>query len=332
MTSQQPQTTRRVQQIRTGGRPLRVLTWHVHGSYLWYLARTPVQFVLPVRPGRPEGYGGRAGSLPWPPNVEEVAAEAVADGHFDLVLFQSHRNWEVDQEILSPEQRRGPRVFLEHDPPRASPTDTRHPVADTDVHLVHVTHFNELMWDAGSTTTHVIEHGVTVPPGVEWSGELDRGLVVVNGLATRGRRLGADVFERVRAEVPLDLVGMGSEQLGGLGEVPLGELASFAARYRFFFNPIRYTSLGLAICEAMMVGLPVVGLATTELVTVVRNGESGFVSTDVGALVREMQRLIDDHDEAARLGIGARKEARRRFGIERFAAEWRQVFERACAR
>ena len=39
---------------------LRVLTWHVHGSYLSYLARANVDFYLPVKPGRPEGYGGRA--------------------------------------------------------------------------------------------------------------------------------------------------------------------------------------------------------------------------------------------------------------------------------
>jgi hypothetical protein len=32
--------------------------------------------------------------------------------------------------------------------------------------------------------------------------------------------LGADVFERVRKEIPLDLIGMGSEELNGLGEIP----------------------------------------------------------------------------------------------------------------
>jgi len=40
---------------------------------------------------------------------------------------------------------------------------------------------------------------------------------------------------------------------------------------RFFFNPIRYTSLGLAVCEAMMVGMPIIGLATTEMATTVQN-------------------------------------------------------------
>jgi UDP-glucuronate decarboxylase len=57
--------------------------------------------------------------------------------------------------------------------------------------------------------------------------------------------------------------------------------------------------LGLAIVEAMMVGLPIVGLATTELVTVVRNGENGFIDTDVDVLVDCMKELLADADPRA---------------------------------
>jgi glycosyltransferase involved in cell wall biosynthesis len=192
--------------------------------------------------------------------------------------------------------------------------------------LVHVTHFNDLMWDSGRTPTRVIEHGVIVPPDVRYGGELERGLVVVNGLASRGRRLGADVVQRVREEVPLDLVGMGSEKAGGLGEVPHDRLPAFEARYRFFFNPIRYTSLGLAVCEAMMIGMPILGLATTEMVTAVENGVSGYVHTDVRHLVERMRELLADPAEARRLGQGARRRARERFGIKRFVDDWLDVF------
>jgi glycosyltransferase involved in cell wall biosynthesis len=146
--------------------------------------------------------------------------------------------------------------------------------------------------------------------------------VVINHLARRGRRLGIDVFEQARAEVPLDLVGMGSDELDGLGELPHDRLPEQVARYRFFFNPIRYTSLGLAVLEAMMIGVPIVGLATTEMVTAVENGVSGYVDTDLGRLVDRMRALLADPAEARRLGEGARRVARERFGIERFAADW----------
>jgi glycosyltransferase involved in cell wall biosynthesis len=306
---------------------LRILTWHVHGSYLYYLTHVPHEFYVPVKPGRPAGYGGRAGSFPWPDNLHQVPAEELHDLELDCVLYQSAQHWLHDgPELLSDEQLALPVIYLEHDPPRRHPTDTRHPVDDSSVLLVHVTPFNALMWDSGDTPTRVIEHGVVVPDDARYSGELARGIVVVNNLASRGRRLGADVFVEARERVPLDLVGMGAEELGGLREVQPPELARFASRYRFFFNPIRYTSLGLAICEAMMAGMPIIGLATTELVTVVKNGESGWVDTKLETLIEHMNALLANPAEARRLGEGARRTAVERFGMDRFVRDWAEAF------
>ena len=305
--------------------PFKVLTWHVHGSYLDSLARTGHEFYIPVSDPPRAGYAPRWPE--WGPNVVEVPEAAVRDLDVDVVLFQSRQAWETDQHtLLSPEQRRLPRMYLEHDPPREHPTDTRHWVADPNVLLVQVTHFNDLMWDAEPTPTRVIQHGVAVPEEIRYDGGLDRGIVVINDLATRGRRLGADLFVAARRHVPLDLVGMNATRLGGLGEVRRPDLAAFEARYRFFFNPIRYTSLGLAVIEAMMIGLPVVGLATTEMATVVEDGVSGFVATDVGRLIGPMHDLLSDPEAARRMGAQARRAALERFSIERFAREWEDAF------
>lgn len=308
-------------------RPLRILTWHVHGSYLYYLVQSRNEFYLPVKPGKPEGYGGRLSGFPWPDNVCDVPAEEVQNLEFDCILFQSQKNYLEDRyEILSESQRQLPCIYLEHDPPRQHPTDTRHIVDDPNVLLVHVTAFNQLMWDSGRTPSRVIEHGVIVAENVRYTGELERGLVVVNGLAARGRRLGADVFERILAQVPLDLVGIGSSALGGLGEIKHDRLSEFESRYRFFFNPIRYTSLGLAVCEAMAIGMPIIGLATTEMVTVVENGVSGYVDTNLDRLVERMHELLKDPSEAHRLSKGARRQAQERFNIQRFVRDWDEAF------
>ncbi|HXF71217.1 MAG TPA: glycosyltransferase family 4 protein [Actinomycetota bacterium] len=310
---------------------LRILTWHVHGSYLYALAHTGHDFLLPVKPGRPEGYLGRAGTFPWPATVREVAAEDVRRERFDLVLFQSRRNYLVDQfEILSPSQRRLPRVYVEHDPPREHPTDARHPVDDPDVLLVHVTAFNDLMWDSGRTPTRVIEHGVPPSPGVRYLGYVPRGVVVMNEIARRGRRAGLDLFLAASRTVPLDLFGMGSEAVGGHGPVPHDQVAPRIAERRFFFHPARYTSLGLAVCEAMMIGAPVVALATTEIATVVRDGVSGFVHTDPGVLVARMRELLADHGLARRLGEAARRHALERFDLGRFCRRWNRAFADAA--
>ena len=314
-------------------RRLRVLTWHVHGNYLLYLARAGAEFYLPVKPGRVEGYGGRGTTFPFGPNVHDVPADAVRDLAIDCVLYQTRRNYEVDgPEILSDAQRKRPRIYLQHDPPWDDPVNEVHWSDDPDGLLVHVTPFNALMWDRGRTPARVIDHGVFVPEDARFTGKVARGLVVINHLRARGRRLGLDVFQWSRERVPLDLIGMDAESLGGLGEIFPPDLPHFAARYRFFFNPIRWTSLGLAVIEAMMVGLPVVGLATTELPAVIENGVSGFVDTDVANLVGPMRDLIADADKARRLGENARRYAQDRFGIERFVRDWERAFADVCGR
>ncbi len=307
-------------------RRLKILTWHTHGSYLLYLTQAPHDFYVLSRPGRPPGYAGRSGHLPWGPNVHDLPASEARGRQFDCILVQDDAQYLADQhELLSPAQRRLPRIYLEHDTPRESPVEQRHPVDDPDVLLVHVTAFNRLMWNNGRTPTRVIDHGV-IDPGYRYTGELERGLVVVNDIATRGRRLGFDVLQSAKAFLPLDLIGMNSETAGGLGEVLHAELPAFSARYRFLFNPIRWTSMGLGVIEAMLAGLPIVALATTEMVTVIRDGHNGFTGTDPGKLVADMACLLKDRGAAKALGEAARRSALERFSIERFVRDWNAAF------
>ena len=307
--------------------PIAVFAWHIHGTYLYYLSKGNYQIYIPVTNEKQEGYYGRGNTFPFGDNVIEVPAENVKDMQFDCILFQSNKNWLVDQyEILSDKQRQLPRIYLEHDSPTHSPTDSRHIVNDPDVAIVHVTHFNKLMWNnQNSPNVQVIDHGVTVPP-VTYKGDLEKGVVVVNHLFQRGRKLGADIFSEVRKHIPLDLVGMGTEEYDGLGEVLHPDLPEFLSHYRFFFNPIRYTSLGLAVIEAMMCGLPVVALATTEYVSVIKNYETGFISTDVDYLVSKMKLLLCNQPWAAQIGAKGKLYAEDRFDINRFTEEWTNIF------
>jgi hypothetical protein len=315
-----------------GGKRLRILTWHVHGNYLYYLTQAPHDFYLVTKPGHPPGYGGRTGALPWGENVREVAYDRVASLQVDCVLYQHKTHYFADRlHVLSEPQRRLPRIYLEHDPPQDNPFAQLHWAQDAGLKLVHVTQFNRLMWDSGITPATVVEHGVLIPDGAKYTGELPKGIVVVNHLRERGRRLGNDVFAAVRTRVPLDLAGMDAESLGGVGEIPNPELPAYMARYRFFFNPIRWTSLGLAVIEAMTVGMPIVGLATAELATIIRSGENGYVDADPDRLCSVMQMLLDRPALAAEWGQKARRTAEQRFSIARFVADWNRVFGEVTA-
>ena len=307
---------------------MKIFTWHIHGSYLYYLSQGNYDIYIPVKEERTEGYYGRGETFPFGGNVIAIPAREVKKRDFDCILFQTNKNYLADQfEILSDKQRQLPKIYLEHDPPRQHPTDTKHLINDPEIMLVHVTHFNNLMWDNNGLPTRVIEHGV-MDQGNLYAGTLSKGLVVINNLPVRGRLLGFDIFRQVKRKLALDLVGLETGEWG-LDEVLHPLLPAFMAKYRFFFNPIRYTSLGLAVCEAMMLGIPVVGLATTELSTVIDNGYSGFIHTDVDYLIDKMNLLLSDAAFAAEIGHNGRKEALKRFHIKRFTDEWETLFREA---
>jgi glycosyltransferase involved in cell wall biosynthesis len=306
---------------------LKIFTWHIHGSYLYYLSQCNFDIYIPVNDKKNEGYYGRGKTFLFGDNVVEVPVSQVRNLEFDCILFQSEKNFRIDQyEILSAEQRKLPAVYLEHNAPGPYAVDSSHPLYDPTVVLVHVTHYNELMWKNNVPMVKVIQHGIT-PPSHTYTGELKKGIVVINHIKERGRITGWDIFERVRNEVPIDLAGMGTEQYGGLGEVLFPRLTPFTTRYRFLFNPIRHTSFGLSVCEAMMAGIPVVSLATTEYANLLTNGESAFINTDVDALIEGMKLLLNDLPLATAMGQRARAVAQEQFSMERFMREWNGVFQ-----
>jgi len=312
-------------------RKLNVLIWQIHGSYLNSLVQAPHRFYLPTKPGKPEGYGGRGPTYSWSPDTIDVPAEEVRDLDLDLIIYQTMKNFTEDgREILSPEQRALPTIYLEHNTPQGRVNEMAHSVNDPGVLLVHVTHFNDLFWDSRETPTRVIDHAV-MPTSGGYTGEYEKGVSLINDMPRRKRVVGGDIFSRVRREVPLDLFGFDSKEVAGFGDLPQAKVHEEIKPYRFYFNPIRYTSLPLSILEAMEIGLPVVALATTELVTVIKDGENGFIDTNVENLICRMRRLLADPEEARLIGEAGRRTVQERFGLERFVTDWEAAFEEALA-
>ncbi|MBA3945692.1 MAG: glycosyltransferase family 4 protein [Herpetosiphonaceae bacterium] len=312
-------------------RRLKILMWHIHGSYLNSMARIDHDWYLPIKPGRPEGYGGRGPTFDLPPYVREVPADEVRNLDLDLIIYQTPKNYFEDgPELLTAAQQRLPQIYLEHNTPKPHPTDSHHPINDPNLLLVHVTHYNRLMWDNGRTPTVVIEHSVAIDPRAVYTGERAQGITVINGMQRRPRIAGYDIFLQAQAQLPLTSVGMQTEALGGLGDVPYRDLHRQLAAYRFMFSPMRYTSLPLAVIEGLLIGLPVVALATTELPTVITNGETGYVSANVDALIDHMHALLDNPQLAQEIGANGRRMAQKRFGLERFIRDWNQAFARVA--
>lgn len=314
---------------------MNVLIWHLHGSWTTSFVQGPHRYLLPVVPDRgPEGRG-RARTWDWPDGAVEVTADELADEEIDVVIVQRPEDLQLWQRwcpgrVLG---RDVPAVWLEHNAPQGRIQDLRHPAADRDdiACVVHVTHTNDLFWDCGDVPTAVVEHGI-VDPGESWTGELEAIGMVVNEPVRRGRVTGTDLIPRFGRVGTVDLFGMGVDAMAGRDrpwlrtheDLPQAKMHLELARRRLYVHPFRWTSLGLALLEAMHLGMPVVTLATTEAHDAVRPG-CGVVSNDVSALVDAAGRLLGDPAAGADMGAAARAHALERYGLDRFLHDWDQL-------
>ena len=312
---------------------MRILLWHVHGSWTTALVQGEHTYVLPVLPDRSENGRGRAETWDWPDSAVDVTPEEAEEAEVDVVILQRPHELHGLAEQWLGGRVPGvdlPAVYLEHNAPQGRIADMVHPAADRpDLTLVHVTHFNDLFWDSGSTPTRVIEHGV-VDPGYRYLGELPRAAVAINEAGRRGRVTGTDLVGRFAARVPLDLFGIGAGSLGGTENLRQEELHDELARRRVYLHPIRWTSLGLSLIEAMHIGMPVVALATTEAPEAVPP-EAGVISTRVDALAAAARAFLADPARAREAGAAARAAALERYGLERFLTDWDDLLEEVTA-
>ncbi|RBY84558.1 glycosyltransferase [Blastococcus sp. TF02A-30] len=317
---------------------MKVLVWHVHGSWTTAFVQGPHEYLIPVTPDRGADGLGRARTWDWPASAREVTPEQLRDEQVDVVVLQRVRDLELVREWLGREPGRDlPAVFLEHNAPGLEPDAepvpyTRHPMADQDaVPIAHVTHFNRLFYDNGRAPTTVIEHGI-VDPGERWTGELARAAVVTNEPVRRGRTVGADLLPGLAAVAPVDVFGMGlaglheqhgldPERVQLFDDPPQAAMHAELARRRVYVHPVRWTSLGLSLLEAMHLGMPVVALATTEAFEAVPP-EAGVLSTRPERLWEGVRTFLHDADAARLAGKAARAAALERYGLDRFLGDW----------
>ncbi len=308
---------------------MRILMWHVHGSWTTSFVQGRHDYILPVVPDRGPHGRGRAETWDWPASAVELTPKELAETDVDVVILQRPEELHGLAERWLGGRRPGrdlPAIYLEHSSPQGRIAEMRHPAADRrDLVLVHVTHFNHLFWDAGTTATRVIEHGI-VDPGYRYSGELQRTAVVINEPIRRGRVTGTDLLARFGERVPIDLFGMGVAPLGGIENLPQSALHDAMAKRRAYLHPVRWTSLGLSLLEAMHLGMPVAALATTEVPEAVPP-EAGVVSTRVDELLAGLERLMEDREHATVMGKAAREAALARYGLDRFLRDWDELLE-----
>ncbi len=306
---------------------MRVFAWHVHGSWMTAFVQGAHEYIVPVLPDRGPDGRGRAQTWEWPSSVVELAPDDLRGAKPDVVMLQRPHEYQLARDWLGVTPGLDvPAVYVEHNAPQGQINAMRHPAADwPGVHVVHVTNFNELFWDCGERRTSVIEHGI-VDPGYRYTGEVATCAVVINEPQRRARVTGTDLLPRFESHVPIELFGMGAGARGGYENLPQEQLHGELARRRVYLHPIRWTSLGLSLIEAMHLGMPIVALATTEVPEAVPSA-AGIVSTNVRTLIESLTQLLDDPERCKELGRNARAHARNRYGLERFLGDWDRLLQ-----
>ena len=301
---------------------MNVLLWHVHGSWTTAFIQGRHRYLIPVLPERGPDGRGRADTYVWPESAVEVTPAEAATADVDVIVLQRPHELEYLAEQWLGGRRPGrdlAAVYLEHNTPQGRIAEMRHPAADRpDLAIVHVTHFNRLFWDTGSTPVRVIEHGV-VDPGHLYEGDLERAGAAINEPGRRGRVVGADLLADLARTLPVDVFGIATDR-----DLPQRRLHQELARRRVYVHPYRWTSLGLALIEAMHLGMPIVALATTEVPEAVPPA-AGFVSNRLDVLHEGLRRLARDRALAREMGAAAREHVLRRYGLRRFLEEWDQL-------
>ena len=329
---------------------MRILLWDVHGGYTDALTRGPHDYLFLRDACVVDSTGLIATGVTAkglvrlgenrPANLHEVSLEQLRDDPPDVVLAQRLEEVDSCAALLgrTPGRDLGA-VFLEHNTPKGDVPASRHPLADQrQWPIVHVTHFNRLFWDCGSAETRVIEHGLP-DPGYRYRGTEARLAFVVNEPVRRWRTTGTDLLAEFGG-APIDAFGIDGDllpprlgarcpELAFAGNLSPAELDGALVERRAYLHLNRWTSLGLSLIQAMLLGLPVVVLDTTEASRAVPQA-AGVRSIDVADLVAGAGQLLADRDLAVECGRAARAHALDRYDVTRFLHAWTHCFEQAA--
>jgi glycosyltransferase involved in cell wall biosynthesis len=134
--------------------------------------------------------------------------------------------------------------------------------------------------------------------------------------------LAGDGPERERCETLARSLGVG-EHVHFPGPIPHARVPDALAASRVFVATSRHSNRSIAVCEALVCGVPVVAFDTGGTRAVVRDGETGRLvpDGDVLALASALAELLRDEEKRRAMGEKARTFAKTHF------TDWRERVE-----
>lgn len=247
----------------------------------------------------------------------------------DVVMIESvFGHWNIMMEYVNKLQV--PTIRVEHTTTLNWPDEQVRQLRKMSCDLnVFITEDSRKKWLFDETNSVVIDHGVDEEIfNCDFSTKKNHILVVANDFINRGYILGYDIFQRITEGLPFQVVG----DTAGLS-VPADSvyvLAHFYKSARIFLNCTRLSPQPYSMLEAASCGCAIVSTATCHIPKYFTHGENALLSNDEGELREHLIFLLENPEEAERLGRNAQKLIREKFSKSRFLDQWRKVFDQAA--
>jgi glycosyltransferase involved in cell wall biosynthesis len=154
-----------------------------------------------------------------------------------------------------------------------------------------------------------------------------RGVIqVCNRLKERGEMMGWSVYESVSRDIPNIVIGENPNLPDSRMSDDWEDLREQLRSYRIYLYTPQYPyedGYNLALLEAMATGMPVASLQHITLP--VRDGVEGAVAASPEELRRKVIELLNNPEEAFRLGEGARLRVAKEFAVSDFQRAWESL-------
>ncbi len=313
---------------------MRVLTFNSHQPYIHLLATSlpwTIGVVLPRLPsGKVKSWDSRIRPLPDNLRLYSSFDEACKSAPWDWVLTHNIND------LIDCGNSRLPRVFVVHGTLSGRILQDRSAIERGSylaslrlllkANRCEVVYISRLKQDDWGIPGTVIQPGVNPSHYAGYQGARRGILQVCNHLRERGKMLGWENHRTVCLGIPTLVIG---ENDGLSGSRIADSWEDLKEQYRSW-RVYLYTAVhpyedgyNLAMLEAMATGMPIATIAHPT--SPVRGGIEGAVGPTAAELRERVMTLLDDPEQARRMGEAARARVQTEFPISRFRDSWQNL-------
>lgn len=312
---------------------LNIITFCTHERYEQALAKTGHNFYsLKIGKTWDSDYGVQ------PENYHQVSY-LMDHVDYDLVLCQDGGRIKQAQEIAA--MYNIPIIYHCHVLPDIRQDIERQTALNNSIfanQYSFISEYNKNQWRKDGENVHVIHHGIDFDFWNDCKAEKGGKVIsVANLFPERDWCLGWNLWcetvgfkpddQGYTADFPLELVGKNPPYSN-----PATSLQALRKKYHeslIFFNSSIHSPVPMSLMEAMACGCCVISTETCMIPEIIEDGVNGFLSNDPEVLRFKIKEMLENPEEAKRIGENAKETIKNRFGIDKFVDSWNKMLYRS---